>query len=112
MSNGPLITRPARYDAVPSCTTPLSKGGDQFEEMTRPPASSDRALLTASQPADLAKNSSVKSMKLIPPTVPQTDIAWQRSFSNGIRLQMRCLALGASNIRSVQFSEVPAAGAI
>src|SRR5881296_1860096 len=78
MSTGPLITRPARYDDVPSCTTPLSRGGVQFEEMTLPPASRERAFLTASQPPDFMKKSSVNSVKLIQAIVPDTARAWQR----------------------------------
>src|ERR1043165_7483735 len=62
MSTGPLMTRPARYDDVPSCTTPLSRGGVQFEESTLPPASRERAFLTASQPADFMKKASVNSV--------------------------------------------------
>ena len=37
-----------------------------------PPASSARAFLTASQPADFAKKASVNSVKLIEATVPDT----------------------------------------
>ena len=78
MSTGPLMTRPARYDDVPSCTTPLSSGGVQFEEMTLPAASKDRAFLTASQPADCMKKASVNSVKLIRTIVPDIARAWQR----------------------------------
>jgi hypothetical protein len=78
MSTGPLMTRPARYDDVPSCTTPLSRGGVQFEEMTLPPASKERALLTASQPAAFMKKASVNSVKLIHGIVPDTVRNWQR----------------------------------
>jgi hypothetical protein len=41
---------------------------------------SSRAIFTASQPADLAKNASVKSVKLIPATVLKTACAWQKFF--------------------------------
>src|ERR1043166_6852598 len=75
---GPLMTRPARYDDVPSCTTPLSSGGVQFEERTLPPASRERACLTASQPADFMKKASVNSVKLIRAIVPDTVRASQR----------------------------------
>src|SRR5881394_3755416 len=78
MSTGPLMTRPARYDDVPSCTTPLSSGGVQFEEITLPPASKARAFLTASQPADFMKKASVNSVKLICTIVPDIARAWQR----------------------------------
>src|SRR5258706_397904 len=78
ISTGPLMTRPARYDDVPSCTTPLSNGGVQFEEMTLPPASKDRAFLTASQPADFMKKASVNSVKLIRTIVPDIARTWQR----------------------------------
>src|SRR5947207_13487650 len=77
ISTGPLMTRPARYDDVPSCTTPLSKGGVQFEEMTFPPASKARAFLSASQPAAFMKKASDNSVKLIRPIVSDTARAWQ-----------------------------------
>ena len=86
MSTGPLMTRPARYDDAPSCTTPLSKGGVQFEERTLPPASKERAFLTASQPAAFMKNASVNSVKLIRAIVPETVRAWQRRSPAGERL--------------------------
>src|ERR1044071_10049055 len=78
MSTGPLMTRPARYDELPSCTTPLSSGGVQFEERTLPPASKARAFLTASQPADFMKKASVNSVKLIRTLVPDTVRGTQR----------------------------------
>ena len=56
MSTVSLMTRPARYEVEPSCTTPLSRGGVQFELRTLPPASNARAFLTASQPAIFARN--------------------------------------------------------
>src|SRR5258706_12789557 len=46
--------------------------------MTLPPASRERAFLTASQPADFIKKASVNSMKLIRAIVPDTVRAWQR----------------------------------
>ena len=78
ISTGPLMTRPARYDDVPSCTTPLSRGGVQFEAMTLPLASRDRAFLTASQPADFVKKASVNSVKLIRTRVPEHAVTWQK----------------------------------
>src|SRR5206468_11396596 len=78
MSTGPLMTRPARYDDVPSCTTPLSTGGVQLEEITLPAASKDRAFLTASQPADFMKKASVNSVKLIRTIAPDIERAWPR----------------------------------
>src|SRR5439155_16157744 len=77
ISTGPLMTRPARYDDVPSCTTPLSRGGVQFEEITLAPASKERAFLTASQPADFMKKASDNSVKLIRVIVSDTARAWQ-----------------------------------
>src|SRR5437667_11837397 len=77
MSTGPLMTRPARYDDVPSCTTPLSRGGVQFEEITLAPASKARAFLTASQPADFMKKASDNSVKLIRAIVSNIARAWQ-----------------------------------
>ena len=53
-------------------------GGVQFEEMTLPAASKDRAFLTASQPADFMKKASVNSVKLIRTIVPDIARAWQR----------------------------------
>src|SRR5580704_19100922 len=85
ISTGPLMTRPARYDEGPSCTTPLSRGGVQFEEITLPSASKARAFLTASHPADFMKKPSDNSVKLIRPIVSDTPRAWQlRSPGNGI----------------------------
>ena len=81
MSTGPLMTKPARYDDVPSWTTPLSNGGVQFEEMTLPPVSNARAFLTASQPAAFMKNASVNSVKLIRTIVPDTARGWQRCWA-------------------------------
>src|ERR1043166_1547522 len=77
ISTGPLMTRPARYDDAPSCTTPLSKGGVQFDEMTLPPASKARAFLTASQPAAFIRKPSDNSVKLIHPIVSNPARAWQ-----------------------------------
>src|ERR1051325_10734073 len=77
ISTGPLMTRPARYDDVPSCTTPLSRGGVQLDEMTLPPASKERAFLTASQPAAFMKKPSDNSVKLIRLIVSNTARAWQ-----------------------------------
>src|SRR5436190_17936903 len=83
MSTGPLMTRPARYDDVPSCTTPLSSGGVQCEELTLAPASKARAFLTASQPADFMKKASDNSVKLIRVIVSDAAGAWQlRSPAN------------------------------
>src|ERR1043165_1341482 len=77
ISTGPLMTRPARYDDVPSCTTPLSRGGVQFDEMTLPPASKERAFLTASQPAAFMKKPSDNSVKLIRSIVSNPSRPWQ-----------------------------------
>src|ERR1044072_3185417 len=78
MSTRPFMTRPARYDDLPSCTTPLSSGGVQFEEITLPAASKDRAFLTASQPADFMKKASVNSVKLIRTILPDIALACHR----------------------------------
>src|SRR5208337_2460117 len=78
ISTGPLMTRPARYDDVPSWTTPLSRGGVQFEEMTLPPASKERAFLTASQPAVFMKKPSDNSVSFIRLIVSDTAHVWQR----------------------------------
>ncbi len=77
ISTCPLMTRPARKDDVPSCTTPLSRGGVQFEEMTLPPASKERAFLTASQPADFMKKPSDNSVIFIRPIVSDIARVWQ-----------------------------------
>src|SRR2546421_6887337 len=45
--------------------------------MTLPPASRERAFLTASHPADFMKKASVNSVKLIRAIVPDTVRAWQ-----------------------------------
>src|SRR5436309_4122 len=83
ISTGPLMTKPGRYDDVPSRTTPLSRGGVQFEEITLAPASKERAFLTASQPADFMKKASDNSVKLIRLIVSDTAGAWQlRSPAN------------------------------
>jgi len=74
------MSRPARKDADPSWTTPLRRGGDQFEETTFPAASSDRADITTSQPADLARKASSRLLKLIRTIVRHRPGAWQKSF--------------------------------
>ena len=56
-----LITKPARYEIAPSCTTPLSRGAVQFELSTLPISCNARACFMASQPAILARKASVIS---------------------------------------------------
>jgi hypothetical protein len=59
ISIDPLITSPARYEVEPSWTMPFKIGGAQSDERTRSPATAARAFFTISQPAILARNSSL-----------------------------------------------------
>ena len=51
MSRSLLMTSPERSESGPSCTTPLSTGGVQFELSTLPVSSKARACFIGSQPA-------------------------------------------------------------
>ena len=82
----PLGDEAGAIRACASWMTPLSKGGDPFEGMTFPSASSDRALFTVPKPADLAKKASSQIGETHPRACAETNKAWQRKFLRSTHL--------------------------
>ena len=85
-----LMTSPARYEVLPSCTTPLRMGGVQFELNTRAPTSRAFACLTTSQPAIFARNASLSSMSAMHGIYIIPNLADKQSENGSFLLAFPC----------------------